>query len=209
MDKALKNKLQNLFDVVMEEAETNEKFAKRIDKALSTEKKGGKQKTTIKLPEGTAIMKVKDISPETIEQGRKIIEKYGDVAVVRADKLEDVSKPIIFVDDDGHEVMRASVVKSSTPKKSKATITISPTRGTNRRDKAVLDPIKLTEDGDPYLREKLEKLSEKELKDIIADYGMDPSKLAMKWKDRDRLIQLIMETSARRATKGDAFRNMD
>lgn len=78
-------------------------------------------------------------------------------------------------------------------------------RGANRRDKAILDPIKLAEEGS-LAKELLEPLSEKELKDIIADYGMDPSKLAMKWKDRDRIIRLIIDISMRRASKGDAFR---
>lgn len=78
-------------------------------------------------------------------------------------------------------------------------------RSSNRRDKAVLDPIKMAGEG-TLTKEILEKLSEKELKDIIADYGMDSSKLAMKWKDRERIIQLIMDTAMRRASKGDAFR---
>ena len=78
-------------------------------------------------------------------------------------------------------------------------------RASNRRDKAILDPIKLAEDGE-LSAEVLSPLTEKELKDIIADYGMDPSKLAMKWKDKDRLIQLILDTAFRRASKGDAFR---
>ena len=79
-------------------------------------------------------------------------------------------------------------------------------RPKNRRDKAVLDPIKLLMDNDTTLRQQLEKLSEKELKDIIAEYGMDQAKLAMKWKDKNRLIQLILDTASRRAAKGDAFR---
>lgn len=76
----------------------------------------------------------------------------------------------------------------------------------SRRDKAVLDPIKLAEE-EKLTIEVLEPLSEKELKDIIADYGMDSSKLAMKWKDKSRLVQLILDTSFRRASKGDAFRS--
>ena len=78
-------------------------------------------------------------------------------------------------------------------------------RSGNRRDKAILDPILLAEEG-KLSKEVLEPLTDKELKDIIADYGMDPSKLAMKWKDRDRVIKLIIDTSQRRASKGDAFR---
>lgn len=75
-----------------------------------------------------------------------------------------------------------------------------------RRDKAVLDPVELAENNE-LTAEVLEPLSEKQLKDIIAEYGMDISKLAMKWKDRQRLIHLIIDTSYRRARKGNAFRN--
>lgn len=57
-------------------------------------------------------------------------------------------------------------------------------RASNRRDKAVVAPIKLAEDGE-LSEDVLSPLSEKELKDIIANYGMAPSKLAMKWKDKD------------------------
>lgn len=79
-------------------------------------------------------------------------------------------------------------------------------RSANRRDPAVLDPIQMVMDGDDSLEERLGKLTDKELKDIIADYGMDSSKLAMKWKDKERLINLILDTATRRASKGDAFR---
>ena len=75
-----------------------------------------------------------------------------------------------------------------------------------KRDKAVIDPIKLAEE-EKLTIELLEAFNEKELKDIIAGYGMDSSKLAMKWKDKDRLKKLIFETSYRRANKGSAFRS--
>lgn len=91
--------------------------------------------------------------------------------------------------------------KSERPKKDKGT------RAANRRDPAVLDPIAMCEEDEKALESRLNELTDKELKDIIADYGMDPSKLAMKWKDRTRVINLILETARRRANKGDAFRN--
>lgn len=129
MDKELRKNLRDLIDVVIEQAEKDEEFAKKLSDVFSG-------------------------------------------AVKKNDKKENDSK-----------------------------------RGANRRDAAVLDPIKLMEEGDNLLREKLEALTEKQLKDIIADFGMDPSKLAMKWKDKERLIRHIIDTSERRATKGDAFRN--
>ena len=80
-------------------------------------------------------------------------------------------------------------------------------RAANRRDPAVLDPIALITEDEAELVVKLQGLTDKELKDIIADYGMDPSKLAMKWKDKERLINHIIDASKRRAFKGDAFRD--
>ena len=80
-------------------------------------------------------------------------------------------------------------------------------RAANRRDPAVLDPISLIAEGEDELVRHLNVLTDKELKDIIADFAMDPSKLAMKWKDRNRLISHIVDASRRRASKGDAFRN--
>lgn len=79
-------------------------------------------------------------------------------------------------------------------------------RPSNRRDPAVLDPVSLISENEYLLVEKLQNLTDKQLKDIIADYGMDTSKLAMKWKNRERLINHIVATAQRRATKGDAFR---
>lgn len=79
-------------------------------------------------------------------------------------------------------------------------------RPSNRRDPAVFDPVSLISEDEYLLVEKLQSLTEKQLKDIIADYGMDPSKRAMKWKNRERLINHIVDTARRRAVKGDAFR---
>lgn len=130
MDKVTTKKLRALFKVVIDEAESNEEFAKKIVNALY----------------------------ENIEIG----------------------------------VLRTE---------------LNTKRGANRRDPAVLDPVQMVMDGDDSLKERLEGLTSKELKDIIADYGMDSSKLAMKWKDKERLINLILDTATRRASKGDAFRN--
>lgn len=82
----------------------------------------------------------------------------------------------------------------------------NPIRPANRRDPAVLDPISLIEDGKEVLAARLNTLTDKQLKDIIAEYGMDSARLAMKWKDREKLINLIIDVSVRRASKGDAFR---
>ncbi len=79
-------------------------------------------------------------------------------------------------------------------------------RPKNRRPPAVLDPVQTVKDGEHVLREALGKLSLDQLRDIVADYGMDPGRLVMKWVAPERVIERIVEISLTRAHKGDAFR---
>lgn len=75
-----------------------------------------------------------------------------------------------------------------------------------RRAPAVLDPVEIGKQGEDELRLGLNALDLEQLLDIVAEYGMDPGKLVMKWKDRERVIDRIVEVALARATKGDAFR---
>jgi hypothetical protein len=79
-------------------------------------------------------------------------------------------------------------------------------RASNRRPQALLDPVRFAREGEQVLRAELSKLNLGQLLDIVADYGMDPGKLVMKWKAPDRVIERIVEVSLSRAHKGDAFR---
>ena len=81
-----------------------------------------------------------------------------------------------------------------------------PVQRPHRRAPAVLDPVQLAEVGRDHLRHALAPIDIERLKDIVAQFAMDPSKLVMKWKDRDRIAEHIIETSITRATKGNAFR---
>lgn len=78
---------------------------------------------------------------------------------------------------------------------------------TNRRAPAKVNPFDLYEHGNEALKTALEALGIEELKDVIAANGMDTARLAMKWKDRDRLINHIIEMTQRRSSRGDAFWN--
>lgn len=79
------------------------------------------------------------------------------------------------------------------------------TRGAHRRAPAVLDPVELARQGEPALRARLGELNIEQLKDIVADYGMDPGKLVLKWKTSERIIDRIVEASLGRARKGEGF----
>lgn len=75
-----------------------------------------------------------------------------------------------------------------------------------RRTPAVLDPVALARQSEEVLRRDLLALDIEQLKDVVAQHGMDPGKLVMKWKDPARIIDRIVELSMARSTKGDAFR---
>ena len=83
---------------------------------------------------------------------------------------------------------------------------IGKARKGGRRTPAVFDPVELAKKGEDALRTELATLNLEQLRDIVAQYGMDPGKLVMKWKDTQRVIDRIVELALARATKGDAFR---
>ena len=57
------------------------------------------------------------------------------------------------------------------------------------------------------LRSQLSALSLDQLRDVVAEYGMDQGKLVMKWKDPVRVMDRIVEIALARAQKGHAFRS--
>lgn len=78
---------------------------------------------------------------------------------------------------------------------------------TGRRAPAKLDPFKiLANSGEHALMAQLADLDVEELRDIVAQFGMDPRRLVMKWKDVQRVREHVVATTAQRARKGDAFR---
>ena len=79
-------------------------------------------------------------------------------------------------------------------------------RGARRRNPPSLDPFALYEQGEECLRDALSDLGIELLKDIVAGYGMDRARLALRWRTPGRLIELIVDTVRNRTQKGDAFR---
>ena len=96
--------------------------------------------------------------------------------------------------------------RGSAPPAARKTSSVS-RRPANRRSPAVLDPVTIAQRGEDLLREALKPLDLEQLKDIVADYGMDQRRLVMKWKTPARVIDHIVEVSVSRARKGDAFRS--
>lgn len=80
-------------------------------------------------------------------------------------------------------------------------------RPRNRRAEPALDPYTLFPSGVGVMQAALEALTVEQLKDVIAGFGMDSSRLALKWKDQARLVEHIVTTVRGRMEKGDAFRD--
>ncbi len=59
--------------------------------------------------------------------------------------------------------------------------------------------------GEPALREKLEPLEIKTLKNIIAKNSFDPAQLAKKWRSKDKLVDFIIDRVTTRSRKGQVF----
>ncbi len=80
-------------------------------------------------------------------------------------------------------------------------------RAKNRRPAAALDPVAVVGEGENLLRDRLSALSLEQLRDVVAEHGMDQGKLVMKWKDPARVMDRIVEIALARAQKGHAFRS--
>lgn len=75
-----------------------------------------------------------------------------------------------------------------------------------RRRPGPFDPFAVyAESEEGGLRQRLEALDLEQLRDIIAEHGMDSDRLAMKWKDPQRVTDRIVERVVSRAAKGSAF----
>lgn len=83
---------------------------------------------------------------------------------------------------------------------------VGPRRRANRRAPALVDPVSLIQESEDRLRVQLSALDLEQLRDIVAEYGMDQAKLVMKWKTREKVVERIVEVARARSTKGDAFR---
>ena len=80
-------------------------------------------------------------------------------------------------------------------------------RPKNRRPPAILNPVDgVREHGEEWLRCRLVDLNLEQLRDIVAEYGMDQGRQVMKWKTESRVIERIVEIALARSQKGDAFR---
>ena len=77
----------------------------------------------------------------------------------------------------------------------------------SRRPPGPWDPYVVYADvGEAGLRDRLGELELEQLRNIVAEHGMNNDGLVMKWRKADRVVDRIVERVVVRAQKGDAFR---
>ena len=130
---------------------------------------------------------------------RTVLRDFVKVVIDEAEQNPDFAERLRVVFKSNAELADKS--------RSVATATGSKgTRPASRRPPALLDPVLLAAQGEEALRAELAALTLDQLKDIVADYGMDRDRLVMKWRTANRVVDRIVEVSITRAQKGDAFR---
>lgn len=83
----------------------------------------------------------------------------------------------------------------------------------SERGKTVQRPVDVdvfgifSQGGEKALRDRLNSLELNALRRIVRHHSLDPSKLAEKWKNKERLINLIIDRVSARIDKGKAFKD--
>ena len=127
-------------------------------------------------------------SESRISAAMKSLVKLGDVRPELADVLTKLAT-VLFEEAARNPRFSAALTdalssESTTPK---------PPRS-RRRTPGVFDPFEVfAAEGEEELRKRLSTLTLEQLRDIIAEHGMDHDRLAMKWKDPVRVIDRITE----------------
>lgn len=144
------------------------------------------------------------------ETGRgRVLGALNGLANSRVDVADALADFLTVVADEAsrnrrfaNRLAEALIRESTEPSK----ITAPRTRRA-RREPGPWDPYTVhAELGEDGLRQRLSELDLEQLRNIIAEHGMDTDRLAMKWRDPDRVVARIVDRVVERATKGDAFR---
>lgn len=106
------------------------------------------------------------------------------------------------------DVPRPQASRAATAPAQAATEAAEPAAGRRtRRNPGVLDPFAVyAESGEPGLRVALATLDLEQLRDIVAEHGMNNDRLALRWKVPGRVVERIVERVVARSAKGSAFR---
>jgi hypothetical protein len=156
---------------------------------------------------GSALMRLAHRDPSLALQLARLVTVIAEEAARSGRLTRSLATALAATPDDepkgGSQAARSRT--GGAPHTSSATRTRS-----NRRSPGPWDPfVVFAEVGADGLRDRLTQLDLEQLRDIVAEHGMDADKLAMKWKDPSRVVERIVERVMSRSEKGSAFRSGD
>lgn len=146
---------------------------------------------------------IEDHAEQIGEEATEALLKLGET---RPDLAVMLTKLVAAVAEEASRTSRFANKLQSALASSTEVEAPSPRRA-RRRQQGVIDPFAVYgEVGESGLRERLRELDLEQLRDIVAQHGMDHDRLAMKWKNPERVIARITEKVSSRVSKGSAFR---
>lgn len=158
-------------------------------------------------PAATVTPGAEDLVAADVQQGTQALLKLGtthpDVARALARLVEAVATEATRTTRFARALDRAL----SPPSPAAHDRTADRRQRAGRRARGLFDPFAVfAESGEEALRARLAALDLEQLRDIVAEHGMDHDRLAMKWKDPQRVLDRIVERVEARSSKGSAFR---
>ncbi|SDB81477.1 hypothetical protein GA0111570_103288 [Raineyella antarctica] len=163
-----------------------------------------------------------DLERMTKAQLQKLIDSNGmdprQVIKTRTTKGEMVDLIVAFQQAAGRESTGPADTPGAAPDEAAETVTKSAASPAidqppanpqkRRRQPSLIDPYEVAaRDGLDGLRAELQRLDVEQLKDVIAEYGMNYDGRAMGWKDHHRFVERVLEKTGFGTTQGDAFRS--
>lgn len=139
----------------------------------------------------------------SVQAASEALLKLGDL---RPELAMSLSRLIVAISDEAARTSRfATALSRALPPASRDDVK---TKRTGRRAAGAIDPFSTYKEiGADGLRDRLGQLDLEQLRDIVAEHGMDHDRLAMKWKRSDRVVDRIVDKVVSRTAKGSAFRD--
>jgi hypothetical protein len=153
------------------------------------------------------------MTESTIKVAAAAAEALAKLSAARPELADTLTRVVVAVAD---EALRSPRFADSLTHATTPTVGAAPTadeaapvlaKRSRRRATAAIDPFAVYQDqAEDGLRARLGDLNVDQLKDIIAEHGMDHDRLAMRWKTPKKLVDRIVEKVIAGAAKGSAFR---
>ena len=204
MNSDLRKVLLNLVDIITEEAASNPAFRKKLVSTLQElsaecpRSKGEKKSTS----EDRSVKN----EPITKTSLRRLkISELRDMAETYSIPLKSGEKKDAIID---------KILSSIDNVSSKANMpTMEGKKNTNSShssasDKNLPNPVEIYyKEGEEKLTEIMNTLEIDDLKLIIRNHRLDTANKSVKWKDKEKLVNMIVQKAKSRATKGNVFLN--